>query len=258
MAVQTGHPAPYAPTAAVMSVINRVRERGLPTPITLDVLTRTGVSDSLAPRTLQTLKILDLIDEDGNPTATLEGLRLAPGAELQARLQDFVRAAYPEVFAYIDPAVDTPEQIRDAFRPYEPHGQQVRMLSLFLGLVEAAGMRPPAVNGGGEPVVRRPSMRRGAGFPPSRTRRVPQGGNGGGGSQVAQGTPAPLPAPLAPAPVPLKPQGSADTTDAPPAVLGLLRTLPREGEKWSKGQQERFLAAFGAVIKLLYTVEEAD
>src|SRR5215218_5034170 len=145
MAVQTGKPGPYAPAPAVLSIVTRFRERGMPSPITLEVLSRAGVSESLAPRTLQALKILDLIDEDGTPTDTLEGLRSAPSAEFQARMQDFVRGAYPEVFRYVNPSVDDLEQIRDAFRPYKPHGQQFRMVSLFLGLLEAAGMRAPAV-----------------------------------------------------------------------------------------------------------------
>ncbi|MFL5386481.1 MAG: DUF5343 domain-containing protein [Longimicrobiaceae bacterium] len=256
MAVLTGSPAAYAPPQAVLSIINRYRERGLPNPITLEVLTRAGVTDSLAPRTLQTLRILDLIDGDGTPSETLEGLRSAPSTEFQARMQDFVRGAYPEVFTYVNPSVDDLEQIRDAFRPYKPHGQQARMVSLFVGLLEAAGLREPAVNGAGEPVQRRPPLKRGAPLPGTRSRKASSGANGG--APPAQGTPAPPPAPLATPVVPPMPQGSTDTADAPPAVLGLLRELPKDGKTWSPGQQQRFLAAFTAVIQLLYPAEGTD
>jgi hypothetical protein len=245
MAVQTGQPAPYAPPQAVLSVVNRYRERGLPTPITLDVLMRAGVSESLAPRTLQALRVLDLIQEDGTPTATFEGLRRAPSAEFPARMQEFVRGAYPEVFSFVDPSTDTIDQIRDAFRPYEPFGQQARMLTLFMGLVEAAGMRPAeAANNGGETTQRRPA-RRVSRPPATRPRRSTNGGD-----QAGDGPPPPPRAD--PPPPPPNTQ-----SDVPPAVAGLLATLPRSGATWNQAQQERFLAAFKAVIELLYPVDES-
>jgi len=244
----------------VLSVIDRYRERGLPAPISLDVLTRTGITDSLAPRTLQALKLLDLITEDGNPTATLETLRRAPSADFQARMQDFVRTAYAEVLSYVDPAKDSLEQMRDAFRPYVPHGQQVRMLSLFVGLVEAAGMREPAVNGGGEPVSRRPPVRRGGRAVPARPPRkgVSNGGNGNGQVPQHESTTPPPNPPSPHVDPPILQGGRADTTVAlPAAIVELLKTsLPGGSVKWTQVQQDRFLTAFAAVIKLLYPVDE--
>ena len=73
MAVTTASAAPYAPPSAVLEVITRYRNRGLSTPITAEVLARAGVSESLVPRTLQALQILDLVDDKGMPTDTLEG-----------------------------------------------------------------------------------------------------------------------------------------------------------------------------------------
>jgi uncharacterized protein DUF5343 len=125
----------------VIDVIEFHRRRGLPGPVTLDVLTRVGVSESLAPRTLQALKLLDLVDDDGTVTTTFEGLRTAPEAEYRDRFAEFLRGAYPEIFHFRDPATDERTAIRDAFRSYRPTGMQERMVNLFLGLAEYAGNR---------------------------------------------------------------------------------------------------------------------
>src|SRR5476649_805149 len=78
MAVTADKPVPYAPTSAILEVMDRYRNRGLQSPIDAEVLGRIGISDSLIPRTLQALRTLDLVDEDGKPSATFEGLHLAP------------------------------------------------------------------------------------------------------------------------------------------------------------------------------------
>jgi Family of unknown function (DUF5343) len=137
-------PAPYAPVATIMEVVNRYRDRGLQTPFDADVLTRAGVTESLAPRTLLSLRHLDLIDEQGNPTPLFEGLRRAPSDEFPTRLEEVVRAVYADVFQFADPTVDAPERVADAFRQYVPAGQRSRMVTLFLGLCERAGIIPEA------------------------------------------------------------------------------------------------------------------
>ena len=69
----------------------------------------------------------------------LEGLRLAAESELKDRLSEWLKVAYADVLTVVDPT-DEETRIRDAFRTYNPVGQQPRMLSLFLGLAAAAGM----------------------------------------------------------------------------------------------------------------------
>src|SRR5688572_6029743 len=119
MAVTPDRPGPYAPAKAVLDIMARYRSRGLPPPIDADVLGRVGIPYSLIPRTLQALQALDLIDETGKPTPTFEGLRLAPEAEYPQRLADWLKGAYADVFAFVDPAKDDPARIRDAFRNYQ-------------------------------------------------------------------------------------------------------------------------------------------
>lgn len=140
MPVTSDKPAPYAPANSILEIIQRNRDRGLPAPLSPEVLGRVGIPESLIPRVTQSLQALDLIDEQAIPTKTLEGLRLAPEAEYQQRMSEWLKSAYADVFAIVDPAVDGETKVRDAFRNYSPVGQQPRMVSLFLNLLAAAGM----------------------------------------------------------------------------------------------------------------------
>src|SRR5690606_10968084 len=130
---------PYTSPKAVTDVIERYRNRGLPSPIDGDVLLRASVvSESLIPRTLQSLEVLDLIDAEGKPTANLEGLRLASEAEYKSRMAEWLKNTYSDVFSFVDPSSDGEVAIRDAFRGYKPVGQQERMVTLFIGLCAVA------------------------------------------------------------------------------------------------------------------------
>lgn len=142
MAVTKDAPGPYAPAKAVLSLIERHRQKGLPVPIDSEVLARAGISESLIPRTLQALQSLDLVNGEMRPTETFEGLRLAPEAEYQSRLSDWLRDAYADALTFVDPATASENDIHDAFRSYRPSGQRDRMVSLFTGLFQAAGVMP--------------------------------------------------------------------------------------------------------------------
>ena len=136
MPIQSGGQAPYAPAPTITTTLESARQRGFPSaPFSTDVLKKIGVSDALAPRALVTLKILELIDEDGRPTETFERLRKAPEPEYKQTVAEVIRTAYAEVFEYKDP---NDPNLRDAFRDYLPHGQQDRMVTLFTGLCQYA------------------------------------------------------------------------------------------------------------------------
>lgn len=136
MAISLDGTAPYAPTSAIVEVINRHRNGILQSPVTLQTLERLGVSESIRPRTLQALKLLDLTDEDGNLTPEFQGLRKVPTPEFLPSLATMLRATYAEVFAIVDPSNATFQQVHDAFRGFSPAGQIDRMVWLFLGLLE--------------------------------------------------------------------------------------------------------------------------
>ena len=138
--IESGGNAPYAPTSAVTSFIDAYRNRPLPTPIDAAVLGRVGIAETIVPRTLQALKLLDLLDVGGNPTTALQDLRKAGSQEFRVRLAEIIRAAYADVFTYSDPATDDHARIEDAFRSYEPVSMRPRMVRLFLGLCAEAGI----------------------------------------------------------------------------------------------------------------------
>jgi hypothetical protein len=224
MPVTQDKPGPYAPATAILDIVGRYRSRGLPFPVNSDVLARAGISDSLIPRTLQTLQTLDLIKDTGNPTETLEGIRLAPNAEYKLRLADWLKSAYAEVFAFVDPTTDDDNSIRDAFRSYQPIAQQARMVTLFKGLCAAAGLMPEKSSSP------RTSPQ------PVRSPRV-----------VSTATRA-APARRVVSSITPKASGAA----LPPALAGLMESLPSDG--WTAAQRTKFLATFQAVLDFVVPV----
>ena len=145
--------APYAPASAVLSVIDGYRSKHPQTPFTPDNIQMLGVTASLAPRTIQALELLDLVDDQGEPTQAMIALREASNQEFPARLAEVVTAAYAEVFRYKDPAKDSPESLQEIFRFYRPPSMQPRMLRLFYGLCERAGLitEAPVIEGSSGP-----------------------------------------------------------------------------------------------------------
>ena len=226
MPVTPDKPAPYAPASAILSLIERHRDKRLPSPIDADVLARSQVSESLVPRTLQALQTLDLIDEGGNPTPVFETLRLAPQAEFQQRLRDWLNAAYADALQFVDPTTADSTSIHDAFRGYNPAGQRDRMVTLFTSLFKAAGVgdqsapaSPRKMHGAAKVLVK-----------------------GGKATVRPQRKASPLPTPR---PIP----GSSELH---PALVGILTSLPAPGTSWTKTQRDLFLKAFGSILDLAY------
>ncbi len=200
--------------------------------VDLDVLTRAGVPETLAPRTLQALKALDLIADDGKLTDTFEGLRLASEADYQQRMGDWLRNAYGDVLTYVEPETATEVQLRDAFRTYKPTGQQTRMVSLFQALFAAAGLAPErqrqapkrtaTANGGAKP---KPPVARAAAVSPigHAPHRPPA---------IQQLTPY---------------------DGLPPALAGLLASLPAD-KRWTQAQRDKFMAAFPVMLDYAFEI----
>jgi Family of unknown function (DUF5343) len=155
--VTSDAPAPYAPASAILGIIGRYRDKGLPLPINAEVLGRISITESLVPRTLQALKSLDLIDDDGKPTQMLETLRLAPEAEYQQCLAQWLAATFADVLQFVDPATANDTVLRDAFRSYRPIAQQPRMITLFKGLYAAAGIGHEKTKAGSTTVRSKPA-----------------------------------------------------------------------------------------------------
>ena len=134
--------APYASVNSVLKVIQQYRDQGLSEPLTQTGLEQIGLPPSMASFTLRSLVFLGLMDEGGNITADFTRIRRASTDEYPSVLGEILRKAYLQVFAVSNPAVHDATKIVDAFRPFEPAKQRNKMVVLFMGLCEEAGIVP--------------------------------------------------------------------------------------------------------------------
>lgn len=225
MPILTNGVAPYAPASSIISIVERARARGLPSQLTKDVLIKSGVSESLVPRTLQALQLLDLTKEDGTWAPNLEILRSCPEAEVQTRFAEIIRSVYADVFQYVDPAEDSGTAVRDAFRGYTPHGQQDRMVSLFLALCQKAGIikdAPPRAVKRENRAVKKPFI------PNPQTRIKPPAGS--------------IPA--------------VGNLNLASPLSGLLATLPQGGSGWTQEARNKFVEVFQTMLDYCIPIRE--
>jgi hypothetical protein len=165
VAVVSGGRAPYAPTKAVLAVVERHRQVGLKA---LDVqrLQNIGITEALAPRTMQALVLLDFYDDAGGVTPGFDALRKVPEHDFRPRLAALLRNAYADVLQLLDPTAASVLDVENAFRGFEPTGQLPRMVQLFTGLMAFVGIMP-------EGAARKPSGPRPATSKPKSTRQAP-------------------------------------------------------------------------------------
>jgi Family of unknown function (DUF5343) len=193
------------------------------------VLLRASVSESLVPRTLQALQLLDLIDDSGQPTLTFQKMRSVPEVEYKNTLAEWVKSVYEEVFMFVDPAIHDVTTVRDAFRSYTPHGQQDRMVSLFLALCVEAGLGPEGKKSEPRPVSRKPTVkiqhRNKSGI------KDPNVGNKGGAADPG-----------------------LNFGSFPPALAGLLQSIPSQGKGWTQQNRDKFMSTFGTVLDFVVPI----
>jgi len=137
---QTTLTAAYTPHPALKLVMDKLRQGTISGPLDRDLLLRIGVKESLAKRTLNSMRTLGLINEDGTPTTEFTTLINARPDQYQQALGDFLRLAYQHVFEVVDPATASGDELRNAFWGYEPRGQMDAMIRLFVALCEEAGI----------------------------------------------------------------------------------------------------------------------
>lgn len=132
------------------------RETGLGgSAVDLPLLGRMGMGDEIARRTISSLRLLGQIDDQGKPTANLMAFKQASSDTYKQVFAEQLFDVYAPVFAVVggDLAGKTPTQIEDAFRTFKPDSLRKRMVTLFLGLCQFAGIvgEPPKGKPGPKP-----------------------------------------------------------------------------------------------------------
>jgi hypothetical protein len=200
------------------------------------VLVKAGVSESVVRRVSQALRQLDLTDNDMNPSEVLKQYSVAPTDEAKSLLEKAVRDAYQPVLSFVNPAEDPPERIRDAFRSYEPRGQQERMVTLFVGLCRHVGLmadvQKPSSDGAKARKPRKP------GSTPAKGRATP----GSGRSDDS----------------PVQPPLLRGEQQLPPAVDGLVRQLAVIGPTWTLEQRAQFMNLWALTVEFSYPIRDGD
>lgn len=226
MAIAADGIAPYGSPQAILAVIEHAREKGFRDVIDISVLMRASLANSTASaqRTIQTLRILDLIDEDGKPSDALNGIAQASEEDYRARMEEAIRSAYAPVFEVAEPT-DGYTKVRDAFRKNVPQAQQKRMVTLFLNLCEAAGMVDSIPQGKAPgPTPARKSVPK---TPKAQSQRHVHIDTG-------------------------KEPHAGEWASQYPALAGLMKKLPLSSG-WTQDQQDRWLDAFKTVLS--YEIE---
>ena len=223
--------APYAAVNNVMEVIRRRRERGLPSPLTTKALESISIPPGNISRTLQAIRFLGLMEDDGAQTELFDRLARAgeQGGEYRELLGEVIKKAYHAVFAIVDPAQDGDMAIHDAFRQFVPEAQRDRMVSFFLGMCGRAGITAPK---GRE---RRET---------SRPQSARQGQRRGTALQAQQQRPQ---------------QQEAEQRHIPDSdgdnrlVFAVMQQLPKN-LRWSSDRRQKWLAAIQSAVDLMVEV----
>ena len=162
---------PYASPENITRILLRARKGGVRR-IDVDWLAQIGIGDGMVARTLRALEYIGFITNDGTLTPLFEEYVVASEDDAQAVLQGAIRKAYDVIFRAADPATDDRAKVHTAFRTAQPSGQWGRMVTLFLGLCQAAGIpvkEPPSNRPGKDSPPREKPKGVGARRPPTRT-----------------------------------------------------------------------------------------
>lgn len=174
--------APYVPVGVLSGFLDRIRRISTPPKITSGALQESGVSTSDSFPLLSALRFLNLIDEQGIPTPEFRSLQTS-GDEFKRNLEQVVRNGYSELFAWLDPAVDDREHIRNFFaRSYSPATAE-KATAVFLDLCGEAGIplkeeRPKREDKSPKPKRRLTTSPAKREMPPSPETEVPTGNQG--------------------------------------------------------------------------------
>lgn len=239
--------APYAPANNIISMIRMMREKGLPDPLTHNDMIKRGISPESTSRLRRALHFLGLVHEDSSHTDTFKRLGKAPSDEYPSLLKSILEYAYADVFKTMGTLDDAQEkEYKDAFRLYEPKGQQSQMIRLFKALSEEAGILPegtiPRVN------VSRQTPRERTPRNTTGRKETPPAKDGDSEDSVEKTAPPP----------PSNGRDSTNELDSKYQLLQvLLKQLPSKGG-WTQKRRDQWLQAVTSNVDLLIDVTEPD
>jgi hypothetical protein len=228
MSIKTEKKAPYTTTVVLTRLMDWFRDRTPTGIVDMDTVVRAGVPESLATRTIRSLILLELLNENREPSKQwIDMASIRGDEEYKIQLQNWIRSTYSEILIYCDPSSDSYERISEAFRGYEPKGQRSAMASLFIGLWKYSGLESP--NAGAV-----------ASLSPTKKKSATYSGRPGRLTRPRHNR---IPSPT-------------KLDDISPGLVGLLRQIPSEGKTWTVTTRDTFVEAFKAVLN--FTVPIGD
>lgn len=211
--------------------IKSLQDTHIPTRIDRSFLT--GMSGSAQSALQQALIFLGLMDGDEKPMPALEELVASSGEDFAARLRVLILRAYPFLVSGIDLKRTTSGEVHEIFRKQNVSGSTAaKAIAFFLGAAKDAGIevskhvRPPSI-------VRSTGTKRSA-------QRSSDSDDADGDDEHSGGG------------------GGGYAPDVHPALAGILMQLPAPGQPFTTKDRKRFLAAFEAVLSLVYPGDDDE
>jgi hypothetical protein len=207
-------PPPYVSFRTFMSTVDWLEQEGLPQKFD-DSIWKKRYSSAYGAQLMAAFRFLGLVGSDDSPTDLLAQFVFSRG-QRGAILSNLLRTRYS--FVDVDLARATPAQLDEQFRTFGLEGDTLRKATTFF--VHAAIAAELQLS----PYLTRRTKGR---TPLKRDERI----------EAAASSFAP-----------------SASNGFHPALIGLLNEAQREGATWTKAQRDRWLAAWAAVIEMLYPV----